>query len=75
MASEHVPLRPSWDCAACGRPWPCAPAREALAREMDVVQMAGHLWSQLEEAAGEIPGATAGDLFDRFLAWTGPLHP
>ena len=31
---EHVAKRPSWDCRLCAKPWPCDPAREALAIEM-----------------------------------------
>lgn len=26
----HPPLRPGWTCQACGREWPCPPAREEL---------------------------------------------
>ncbi len=23
---SHLPRRPSWECRACGEPWPCQPA-------------------------------------------------
>jgi hypothetical protein len=26
----HLPERPSWDCEACGKPWPCAVAKTEL---------------------------------------------
>ena len=33
---EHQPKRPQWDCEACGKEWPCDPAREALRAEGDL---------------------------------------
>jgi hypothetical protein len=69
----HAAARPSWDCLACGKAWPCYPAREQLAGELDPVQLAMYLWGHLEEAAGDLPGMPASAAFDRFLAWT--RHP
>lgn len=68
--SEHVVHRPSWDCRACGRPWPCDPAREYLAQRLDSIGLAMYAWDHLDEAAGELPNAPPGELFERFLAWT-----
>jgi hypothetical protein len=68
--SEHVGERPSWDCRSCGRPWPCDPAREALAAELGPIQLAMYAWANLEQAAGDLPGMPVGEMFDRFLAWT-----
>lgn len=67
--SEHVAHRPSWDCLACGKPWPCDPAREELRTEMDLVQLAIYMWANLEEAVGDMP-VSMGDMFDRFISWT-----
>ena len=66
----HIADRPSWDCVACVKPWPCDPAREALATQMDPVQLAMYLWSNLEEAAGDLPDMPVGEAFDRFISWT-----
>lgn len=70
MAPEHIAHRPSWDCAACGKTWPCDPAREALASEMDSVQLAMYLWTNLEEAAGDLPTIPVTEAFERFISWT-----
>jgi hypothetical protein len=66
----HIADRPSWDCLACVKSWPCDPAREALATQMDPVQLAMYLWSNLEEAAGDLPDMPVGEAFDRFISWT-----
>lgn len=68
--TEHVAERPSWDCLNCGKPWPCDPAREALAAELGSVQLAMYLWTNLEEAAGDLIGMPVAEAFDRFIAWT-----
>ena len=68
---EHVPARPSWECRACGRPWPCEPARAILIRENGRVELAVLMWDHLEEAARDMPQSPASYLFDRFLRWTG----
>jgi hypothetical protein len=31
--TTHIADRPSFDCRACGEPWPCVPAQENLLRE------------------------------------------
>jgi hypothetical protein len=67
---EHVAERPSWDCRACGRPWPCDPAREALVIEMDRVTLAIYMWSNLEEAVMDLPRGPAPEFFERFIRWT-----
>lgn len=67
---DHTPARPSWDCLACGRPWPCDPAREQLTRRYDGIGLAVYAWDRLEEAAGDLNGVPAEELFTRFLAWT-----
>lgn len=67
---EHTADRPSWDCRACDKPWPCDPAREALATEMDRVALAIFMWLNFEEAADHLTNSPAGELFERFIAWT-----
>lgn len=68
--AEHDPARPSWDCRACGRPWPCEPARVSLTRDRNRIDLAVLMWDHLEEAARDMPHTPAPDLFDRFLRWT-----
>jgi hypothetical protein len=67
---DHIAERPSWDCVACGKPWPCDPARKALTAEMNRVQLAMYLWGNLEEAVGDVPGMPVAEAYERFIAWT-----
>lgn len=67
---EHLAERPTWDCRACERPWPCDPAREALAAELGRTELTLYLSGHLDEAARELPGAPAAELYDRFLGWS-----
>lgn len=67
---EHIAVRPSWDCGACGRPWPCDPARERLRATHGPTPLRILMWGYLEDAAPQLRDAPAGEVFDRFLAWT-----
>ncbi|AGL20944.1 hypothetical protein [Actinoplanes sp. N902-109] len=67
---DHVPGRPSWDCLACGKPWPCDPAREELAATLSPTALRTDMWMRLEEAALELPPVPVVELFERFLHWT-----
>ncbi|WP_229069768.1 hypothetical protein [Actinoplanes sp. DH11] len=69
--ADHTPARPSWNCHACGHPWPCQSARERLARDHGRVELAVLMWEHIEEAARDMPRSSASALFDRFLRWTG----
>ncbi|GIF21874.1 hypothetical protein BJ973_002201 [Actinoplanes tereljensis] len=71
MDGGHRPKRPEWDCAACGRDWPCDPAREELAADTGGgTTLAVLMWTYLEDFALDAgPGPFAG-AFDRFIAWT-----
>jgi hypothetical protein len=71
MNGEHIEVRPSWNCRACGRPWPCGPAREELAAARDSVALRVRMWLTLEIACQDMPHGPAHELFDRFLRWTG----
>lgn len=68
--TEHVAVRPSWDCVACGKAWPCDPAREALAVELDRVQLGIYMCGNLTEAVGDMTRIPPDEAFERFLAWT-----
>lgn len=78
----HLPRRPSWDCAACDKPWPCAPAKVLLSEEFEgnrlslSVYMSAQLHDALNETATNDSGHRIGDLFDRFMDWlpAGPGH-
>jgi hypothetical protein len=69
-ALDHDPIRPSWDCGACGKPWPCGPARDRMIADLDPVALAITMWHSLEEAVLELPGMPPAELFDRFISWT-----
>lgn len=69
MAVEHTPDRPSWDCGACGKAWPCDPAREELVATHSRTARLVLLWSYLEDAVAELPATSPGETFDRFLTW------
>ncbi len=72
MHNEHLLVRPSWDCAACDRPWPCDSAREQLRAEFatfpSVLRI--YLAGQLADANAELVGANPIELYHRFLGWT-----
>jgi hypothetical protein len=72
--AEHEAERPSWDCAKCGRPWPCDPAREHMMAYLGWVALAVYMWGRLDEAVLDLHNVPAGELFERFLSWTGSGH-
>jgi hypothetical protein len=65
----HDPHRPTWDCLGCGKPWPCDPAREEMAGENRITR-AILMSMMLDKAAGDMPTAAPGELYERFIAWT-----
>lgn len=71
--SSHPPSRPAWCCERCDQPWPCHAARVELAERFgsDRTGLARHLGGLLWQAARELPTATPGELFERFVRWTG----
>jgi hypothetical protein len=73
--SAHEPMRPSWACAGCGYPWPCASRRGQLLAEYvgAPVSLSLVLGSALVEAAADLRVALAGELHDRFVGWL-PSH-
>jgi hypothetical protein len=67
--AEHLPGKPSWDCLVDGQPWPCDPAREAMARSMGPTTLLTYLQVAFGEAAEDLPTTPAGELYERFLSW------
>ncbi len=77
MTAEHLAARPSWDCARCGQPWPCAPAKVHLTAEY-IGRPTGlvlYLAACLDEATDALlpRGATPAVLRERFLGWAGTV--
>lgn len=69
--SEHIPLRPSWECAACGKDWPCDAAREQLAIDTGGGTPLRMLaWSYLDDFTRDVPVVFADGTYERFLGWT-----
>lgn len=72
---EHVPIRPSFDCACCGESWPCAPAKVLLLEEHrgNRLSITMYLSVYMEEALGEAirdhAWGRVDDLYERFLGW------
>jgi len=67
---EHLPVRPGWDCWACGQDWPCQPAQDLLVEAYDVPDLAEFMGERLVEAAKDMPAREVPELATRFVAWT-----
>ena len=75
---EHLPARPSWQCRACGHPWPCERAKKALLAEYQdrPVELSLYQSACLHAAIDDLRALTVAkadgcaDVFDRFLGWT-----
>jgi hypothetical protein len=70
------PQRPSWTCTVCpaGTPWPCPPARVALAERYagDLIRLVVDLDAMMRTALDETNEGGAA-LYERFILWTRPL--
>ena len=71
---EHLHSRPTWDCRACGQPWPCASAKAGLAAEFVGFPsvLAVYMNAQMHDAFRDLTAhgeAAPPDLYDRFLSW------
>ncbi|MEV6494924.1 hypothetical protein AB0M20_40825 [Actinoplanes sp. NPDC051633] len=72
--TAHTP-KPDHDCAACGEPWPCAPAKVQLAEEYWgrptalVTYLHMHFREAVGNAAKSHDWAKLDNLYDRFLGW------
>lgn len=77
--TKHIALRPSFDCASCGRPWPCANARSDLIEQYQGwptglgLYMASCLYEAIEVCRANV-GLLPADLFERFLGWVRPAN-
>jgi hypothetical protein len=69
--SAHQPVRPSWTCAGCGAPWPCATRRRELRAEFDgaTVSLGLYMAPMFVDACEDLADAPAGELYWRFLGW------
>lgn len=72
LDGQHTPRRPQWDCRTCKEAWPCEPARVRLAEAYgrDRVGLAMYCGSLHPVASEELPAATPGELWERFVGWT-----
>jgi hypothetical protein len=71
----HQPERPSWNCLACGNPWPCQPAWEYLRDVFPSAALAIYLTTMLGLAAADMPDARPAILYVRFIEQTGHRSP
>lgn len=67
--ADHGPASPTWECAACGQPWPCDVARKRIGR-LSPSRRTLLMASYMGDAAKDRPWEPAGDMYDRFIAWT-----
>lgn len=73
----HTPVRPSWDCRMCGKPWPCPQAMADLRAESWPypsalkIYMSGQMFAALEDLSVSDVLRSA-EIYERFLAWTNP---
>lgn len=66
----HLPHRPSWNCRACGQPWPCEQYRQAcLAEPTDSIGLATRMEGHRRQAAADLHEDGEGALRMRFLGW------
>ncbi|MEU8329688.1 flavin reductase [Micromonospora sp. NPDC048839] len=72
---DHLPIRPSWRCPACGILWPCSAAKLRLLAEYrnDRPGLLVHLAKVQAEAAADLatlnPGTALPELTPRFVGW------
>jgi hypothetical protein len=72
---HHLPIRPSWECRACARPWPCAAAKGDLGAEfvghpaLLFYYMAAQMVAFVEDLSlrGEHP--TPNSMYPRVVGW------
>ncbi|GID98539.1 hypothetical protein ACFQFC_29975 [Amorphoplanes digitatis] len=75
--AEHLGARPTWDCLACGRPWPCAYAKDELLAEFHrhpsslTIYMSSYMCEAMNDLVTQ-DVAPPPDLYERFLSWVRP---
>ena len=72
--SVHIDTRPTWMCAACAEPWPCANAKRELRREFRDFPsvLSVYMSAKMLDAAGDFTDYGTGpppDLYERFMSW------
>lgn len=69
--SRHMPTRPSWECAACGKVWPCEPRRHELLAEYDgaLPALAMFMYGYFIDAMQDLPDWNEHQVYRRFLGW------
>jgi hypothetical protein len=69
--SVHEALRPSWECAGCGAPWPCPTRRRQLRAEYirGLPELSALMGWYLSQAQADVPGASPAGLDARFVGW------
>lgn len=71
----HHPVRPGWDCALCGLPYPCPPTRDRLVAYYGLsTQLGLRAWVMLHQMAADRPDLPGAVLFVRCVAWTEPVR-
>jgi hypothetical protein len=67
----HLPNRPSWDCQACGKDWPCDPAREYIAQQSPTsVYLSIMMWAYFEQFLLDNGPGPLSEVYERFMGWT-----
>lgn len=72
--APHLVKTPEWTCRACGREWPCEPARTEALKEFSRYTLAlSTLMNQYAFQAQMDLGDTVepAELWHRFLGWIG----
>jgi len=72
--TDHTAAQPTWECRACGDPWPCASARASLRAEYAEFPTSLSLFmtSSYVAASSQLTGIPVEELFDRFFGWLRP---
>lgn len=72
MVNDAHEPDPRWDCPACGKAWPCDPARERMRIEYagNPVGLGEHMFGRLGQATSVLHAEPPAVLFARFIAWT-----
>lgn len=73
VEARHYYKRPSWNCLACGEPWPCAVRRAAFLAKYsgrdDHMRLRGILGALVHDARRDL-ALTREQLDARFINWT-----
>ncbi len=65
----HIPVRPTWLCGACGRPWPCPVRCEELKAEPVRTGAQLYLGACYAAAAQDLADGNVEALWRRFVGW------